>query len=483
MPIVVFVEQNNRHSQACKIKGGSSMRIGLSLSLFIVLSLHCFGQDVQRMGILGSQSIQIMPGSTERVKSVCLDEHKAAPLSTTPFTRVLGNDGRHVVREGLKRMSLSDALRSSAISIHGAGNGEIGYLRIKNHTQQVIGLNTTQLIPIGISGHRPFEYDITPIASYDNQEDIWQWQAEREARMTIDTFSDDTLHVGAIFLRTNGVDITLPNETIHISAEELELIVRGEQLNSRHSLSRRMKDTKHIPLIIYKHARMRKYNNYLSIVDLIVYGMGKAYPDALLFREPLNETTTDRVKAIAGMRARGSDKVSIMMAEKGFAVVDWNVIQDIKPALIEHGFTSDSFTVVKPGVDVSLTEDGRVVVVITGHINEALETFIDELGRAGVFKNNYIILNTCNQRPTRGLTERVCEKYGAIGVFSFQGDEHGKIYAHAVADYLVDLAKELKKRRKHNLYHLLHRLIRKHGLNGIWTVDVPAPERSTHNAA
>src|SRR5207248_1419907 len=64
---------------------------------------------------------------------------------------------------------------------------------------------------------------------------------------------------------------------------------------------------------------------------------------------------------------------------------------------------------------------GKAVIVISGHSSGQLAGFVDRLGEAGVFRDNYVVFNSCEAPLTREMIERINGLYGAAGLFGYQG--------------------------------------------------------------
>jgi len=112
-------------------------------------------------------------------------------------------------------------------------------------------------------------------------------------------------------------------------------------------------------------------------------------------------------------------------------------------------------------------ERGRAVFVITGHSSEQLVTFVRQVGEAGFFRDNYVVLNSCGVGPATALASEINTKYGAVGTFSFQGE----IRASAVQNYMLDLLERLKGSEAHKFVPLLIESSRSKGLFGIFTIS------------
>ena len=106
-------------------------------------------------------------------------------------------------------------------------------------------------------------------------------------------------------------------------------------------------------------------------------------------------------------------------------------------------------------------------MVISGHIDEAMERFVEELGRAGVLERNYVVFASCYEELSSALIGRMNTVYRAAGTFRFDG----AINAHDVGSAIVDLAERLRSGQGSvGFAPVLGRAIRRARLRGVWTV-------------
>jgi len=283
--------------------------------------------------------------------------------------------------------------------------------------------------------------------------------------------STSSMELFTVYDQSIGSTIEFSKDTCNISASERAILEAGKPLTSSHPLSRRLRALPDGAFVLYKNPDMLQDAECMRRADKLAFSMAKAYPRVRILREPYTPDTGKKVKGVIDTEIDSANVVCITACDS-FSVTQWRTIQNIKPALIELGLKADNFVEVRDGVRPSMRrERNQAVIVITGHINANLEKFIDSLGEAGVFSDNLVILNTCNQALTRKVVEKILDDYGAIGVFSFQGDAEGEIRASSIEEYLLDMANELRGKSKQNLYDLLKKVIMNKGLNGLWTVE------------
>ncbi len=77
----------------------------------------------------------------------------------------------------------------------------------------------------------------------------------------------------------------------------------------------------------------------------------------------------------------------------------------------------------------------RGVIVITGRTDEALRSFVRELGEKGYLENKFIVLESCGEPLSAGLVAEINEKYNAAGTFHYRGQIE--------ASYAIEHAEEI----------------------------------------
>ena len=77
----------------------------------------------------------------------------------------------------------------------------------------------------------------------------------------------------------------------------------------------------------------------------------------------------------------------------------------------------------------------RGVIVITGRTDEALKSFVRELGEKGYLENKFIVLESCGEPLSAGLVAEINEKYNAAGTFHYRG--------HIEASYAIEHAEAI----------------------------------------
>ena len=109
---------------------------------------------------------------------------------------------------------------------------------------------------------------------------------------------------------------------------------------------------------------------------------------------------------------------------------------------------------------------GRIVIVITGHVNERLAAFVRKLGELGYLKGNFVVFNSCEQELTKELIVEMSERFGAVAVFSHQG----KILGDELRPYLLEFAKRVKQGGRPILPRLLLDVLELVKKSGFWVI-------------
>jgi hypothetical protein len=172
------------------------------------------------------------------------------------------------------------------------------------------------------------------------------------------------------------------------------------------------------------------------------------------------------MKQIAKLRELGISegaKVTALVAEKTFAVKDFKLVQNIEEQLIQNGIE-----VVRVGRgQIHWTADnGRIVLVVTGHIDSQLASFVRALGDAGVLGGNYVIFNSCRATLSRQLATEMTTRYRAIAVFTYDS----KITPEQLEPTLIKTPARIEEESKTPFLQFWRKAIREQKLSGVWTV-------------
>ena len=292
-------------------------------------------------------------------------------------------------------------------------------------------------------------------------------------------------HVRSVLSRNSTPDFRLVNvmrsddsftlqfadQSVELTADDVRSLHLGMALPNEHRLTEALRNSA-APLVVYSHPLMHEGSHYLREAEEIAFAIQESYPTARVYRDDFDEVTTPaKVRAIEGLRVAGPERLVALIAEDSFRVEDWRVIQNTQDELEDLGVEVVRWT------NGATWEQGadRTVIVISGHIDEAMERFVEELGQAGVLDRNYVVFASCYEDLSSTLIRRMNTIYGAAGTFRFDG----AINAHDVGAAVVDLAERLRRGQGSvGFAPTLGRAIRGARLRGVWTVCVNGVTRT-----
>jgi hypothetical protein len=214
-------------------------------------------------------------------------------------------------------------------------------------------------------------------------------------------------------------------------------------------------------VVAYSNPFVVRDATYRDVTRTFAFQLQKVETGLRVYRDPLSAATVNNVRVLSSrLVGKGSDYIAYI-DDGSFNVTDFNIIQDIRQVLtragvqIVNGVPAPS----KPG-------PSKNVIVISGHSNEQLAAFVEALGKAGAFKNNFVILNSCETPLTQEMLDRVTQEFGARAAFS----QEGQIPASGVEDMLVSLSDKIRNHPRSFLVDILRSATQGSGLNGIWNV-------------
>jgi hypothetical protein len=254
--------------------------------------------------------------------------------------------------------------------------------------------------------------------------------------------------------------------SVALTATELEMLKAGTPLPPTHALSARFSEESAIAHVLYSDPQLETSAAYVMERNSLAFGLQAAYPKANVYRDPLSDDTSARAQKLNEFKIAGAKNLLVVIpdnpgpdAQIQYVRTITNIREDLAKANVEIkqfkvGMLYDG-------------ERGRAVFVITGHSSEQLVTFVRQVGEAGFFRDNYVVLNSCGVGPATALASEINTKYGAVGTFSFQGE----IRASAVQNYMLDLLERLKGSEAHKFVPLLIESSRSKGLFGIFTIS------------
>jgi hypothetical protein len=264
-----------------------------------------------------------------------------------------------------------------------------------------------------------------------------------------------------------GIEVQFASDSVFLFADEVAQLRRGEALGPDHPLTKLLGSPteQNAARVLYTNASDKRAGSAATSVVDLVFALQKAYPRNRIYRDPFSDRTPGLVKRLNGLTVGSPDDLITIVADGSFGVTDWKVIQNIVPDLRKKGFVNN-LVLRKGAVTTWNGGGGKAVTVITGHINEELVSFVEELGKAGYFQDNYVLLNTCREAPTERLVTRIATEHHAAGVFCYDS----KIAAADVESAMLELADVVKNRPTARFVDLINETMRKHSLNGVWTL-------------
>jgi hypothetical protein len=294
-----------------------------------------------------------------------------------------------------------------------------------------------------------------------------RWQTTfltENPRERVRTLSTKDMHLFHVSHRGNGVDIAYQDGSVALTTEQVRQLKSGVPLADDHPLSELLKTYDQGAFVLYTGGS-GALPQAVRESDTIAFAIQKAYPKNRVYRDPYSERTAQNTRRLNDFSVSSTADFVTLVAGHSFAVRDWKIVKNIAPDLRARGF--HDIRVLEAGnVPVWTDGGGKTVSVITGHIDAKLIGFVEELGRAGYFRNNLVLLNTCRDTPTRDLLTRINSEFGAAAVFSYDG----KLGAAAVENFLVDLADSIRSKPTARLVDMIRVKMHRHGLNGTWII-------------
>lgn len=162
------------------------------------------------------------------------------------------------------------------------------------------------------------------------------------------------------------------------------------------------------------------------------FRLQRSNPDFLICQSLMTRPaeTRQRVQDLSTFVLHDPGDIIVVKPGPTFAVVDYKMV-NIEGILRQSGvrvLTFDEATKWPFG-------SSKVVFVLTGHTSRAFANYVQALGDAGVFRDNIVVLNTCDSDTTRNLLDLINDRYQAVATFCYEGN----IPSVRVQDLLVDL--------------------------------------------
>jgi hypothetical protein len=468
------------------------------LALIFIVSAADAALAEQRMGLVTGSSVRLGPNSTGTLASRCMDEHAPPPSTSSNYSNVLSenSDAAVVVKYDGKKLSLQKAINDKIIAITGVSppipgtRATITQLRVVNLTDKPVEVRVEQGVLLGTSRHTIEGLDGAEglLESGLGQRDVWQRLATEQKlailseneKAEVKTRSTAAMRLFTAVTSGEGLDVIFPDGVVRIEAKDWETLKAGKPLADDHELSGLLKRRERTGYFVMYTNHVKERTELLKSKDSqeageqLVLALQRAYPKSRVFRDPYSPETDKAAKKLAEAGLVSLDELLIVVAADSFSVDDKRIINNIKPALIEIGMTegnAGNIAIVDQATikdKAGMATGKKAVVVITGHIDEKLRQFVEELGKAGYFNDKLVILNSCNEGSTVEIASRICHDFGAIGTFYYDG----KIPASSIEDLVVSLVKDIKSGSAGRLIEHMRKLLDKVNLNGAWTISL-----------
>ena len=453
-------------------------RVFQILMCLSLLLLATTAVAVQRMGLIGGSSATIGPHGKGSLSARCVDESESAPSTATRYTQVLNARSPEavVVEIGGRKVPLPQALREGIVRISGMTEppppgmwvyANIDEVRIENLTAKEIRVKVTESVVLGTNEHKATDGPVLELLDKKpTQQELWDKQeelAKRETRAELAKLSTKEMNLFSISASDQGFEVFFGKGSAQVSKQDIDQMQKGTPLDPNHPLTKMLNAEEQGAFVLYTE---KSEGTSLKDADRLVFAMQKAYPNKHIYRDPYSAATGDLAAKLNALRVSSPRDFVAVIAGDSFNATDWNILQNILPDLKAKGLEK-GIKVQKGQVPVWKGGTGKAVIVITGHIDEQLVAFVHELGKAGYYRDNYIILNSCNEPATRTLASSIVKDYGAVGAFCYDS----KIKAASVESFMLDLIETVRKGIDKRFVDLMNSTIRKHNLNGVWTLS------------
>jgi hypothetical protein len=279
----------------------------------------------------------------------------------------------------------------------------------------------------------------------------------------VSQYSTPQMRLTSVIREGEHYAIQVAGKQFTLTSGELQTLRDGDPLGPDSAISRELL-AHDSPVVIYSNPLMHDRSTYLKEAEDVAFAIQHAYPSVQVFRDDFNsKITPQRVHAIEQFRVPDTSHLIAVIAEDSFKVDDKRLIQNIQKTLRAHGGSIKSW---KYGQAWDGGSD-RAVIVITGHIDEQLATYVRQLGHSGVFKGNYVVFGSCYGELSSILIREINNDFQAVGTFRFEG----KISPYALQDALTDLTERIEHGQgKFGFSDVLQKSLHTTDLKGIWTV-------------
>jgi hypothetical protein len=216
--------------------------------------------------------------------------------------------------------------------------------------------------------------------------------------------------------------VWLKDRKISLTDADLQALANGQRLTDEHPLTRALKDPSVKAKVMFSDPFMQKPGPLLKEADEFAFNLQRAYPDVSVYRDPLSERTASLVKRLNEVVASRPSEMVAIVADSSFRrrPKDYNLIQDLKVELEKAGVRVIKYSSGSSGSPIPPIARGKGLIIITGHSSDELADFVRTLGQAGVFRDNYVLFNSCETPLSRQVITEINTRYAAVATFAHQ---------------------------------------------------------------
>jgi hypothetical protein len=195
------------------------------------------------------------------------------------------------------------------------------------------------------------------------------------------------------------------------------------------------------------------------------YALQKCYPSRRIYRDPLSSSTDDRVGKLHAFKAKRPEDLAAIIAPESF--LNQTSVRNIEDALTNLRVQVIEYSSNTP-TPIWTGGTNKGIIVITGHSSPGLARFVETIGTAGYFRDNFVVFNSCGTALTEEMISRINSDHGAIATLGFQGT----IEAAKVNLFLLDAIQKTFEEKDHprSFADVVAQSALKMGLNGLWTL-------------
>lgn len=258
-----------------------------------------------------------------------------------------------------------------------------------------------------------------------------------------------------------------------ITDEEFEMMKMGKYQNSSHNLETfscgdlLSKPIDRQALVLHLDNNANEDSSQANAADEFAFALQSNFPSARIYRDPLSDETDKRVGKLNHFVVKTPQDLIAVIAPETFGV-NQTAIHNIEEVLREQGVQVSEFQ--NGSISSWDGGEGKGVIVITGHSNEEMANFIRAVGKAGYFRNNYVLFNSCETELTRKMITQINSEYGAVATFAHQGTIEASKVNLFINDLISRVLANESQQHIRSFGDFLIGSLRKYGLNGLWTL-------------